>query len=480
MTTIDQRILIPAPSEVVWEYISNIKNNTQWQPGCNSVSFLTSKLSGQGARWRQTTDKGEEQVIEVTAWYDGLGYQYTYIDGMPFRENVGRIRLQEIPEGTIVQWTISYQMGGVLGNMRGALGLNRRLDKLMVEGLKTLWKQVNESGSARKFREAKSLIREAPDAEARAHYVPRHTPVVDLRAEAADAGPRDERRGMATAPPVIDEPPVSEEDTRPRRPITPPAATPVQPRQTIDELVAETEEPEFLRHVPAYAPPAETGEETHPFAVAPDHERFRPPPAEAPTQVEAATGAPAEPLAPPQADEQPATITDDVLDESTLNQVAEPDTPAPAENVTNIAETSAPQATPPTAPPAPSTSESTATSARPVTGGTGPLRPLEDLSSMDTAKLSIWEIFGVPRPGEEEAATSASATETLETGVVEAVTTEAQAETAAPPDDAAEPAAIAAAPPVPGTSALPPPGGRTGLRLQMRRKAARVRRPISP
>src|SRR5688572_27543286 len=161
MNTVDQRILIPTPPDVVWEYISDITKNPQWQSDCKSVTFLTSKRSGPGMRWRSAAAKGREQVIEITAWYDGLGYQYTYVDGIPFRNGMGRIRLQEIPEGTVVQWTIQYEMGGLLGGVRGSFGIMKQLETMMAASLNMLKKQVNNSGAAQNWREAKSLMRDA-------------------------------------------------------------------------------------------------------------------------------------------------------------------------------------------------------------------------------------------------------------------------------------------------------------------------------
>ncbi|HLU12062.1 MAG TPA: SRPBCC family protein, partial [Oceanobacillus sp.] len=113
MTTIDQRVLVPVAQSIVWDYIRNINNNPSWQTDCRSISFLSSKHEGPGTRWRYTTTKGRENVVEITAWYNGLGYEYVFVDGPRFRNNRGRIRLQEIAEGTIVQWTFSFEGGGV-------------------------------------------------------------------------------------------------------------------------------------------------------------------------------------------------------------------------------------------------------------------------------------------------------------------------------------------------------------------------------
>ncbi|MFO7320153.1 MAG: SRPBCC family protein [Chloroflexota bacterium] len=476
MTTIDQRILIPAPPEVVWELISDIGNNPRWQAGCTSVTYLTSKRAGPGVRWRQTMDKGDEYVIEITAWYDGLGYQYTYVDGLPFRESTGRIRLQEIPEGTVVQWTITYEAAGLFGQMRAALGLKRRLDNMLVLSLKTLWKQVNESGSAKKYREAKSLIREAPDAEARANYRPRHTPVIDLRVE---AGQSDHGSLMPVTAPVIDEPPLSDEDTRPRRPVSPPPAMPVQPRQTIDELVAETEEPEFLREIDARTSSTVT-----------DDERFKPPqPAAssvaAPEQQVEASGkdtqrtpeselravevADRDSARDQSASEHPVVTTgqpESVTDEPSVSEARAIETPRDTGDAIGA----------PSAPPAESAGEQPSEAEGEQTGA---FRPVTDLSSMDTARLSIWEIFGVPRPSELDAAPvpqPGEATPVADPGTAIEEATPAEQVAATTPESGK--IAVEMEPPAQaGEPATPLPARRSGLRQRLRRKSARLRYP---
>ncbi len=177
MTTIDHRILIPAAPDVVWDFISDITRNPQWQVDCFEVIFLTSKREGPGLRWRYSTPNGAEYVIAVTAWYNGLGYEYYFVDGVPFRENKGRIRLQEIPEGTIVQWTFTYELGGILGGVRSALGLKRQINRTIADSLKALWQEMKQSAAGRSH-EAKSLMRDAPDVATRSTYQPRHPSAV--------------------------------------------------------------------------------------------------------------------------------------------------------------------------------------------------------------------------------------------------------------------------------------------------------------
>ncbi len=175
MTTIDHRILIPAAPDVVWDYISDITQNPEWQVDCLDVIFLTSRREGPGDALALSAPDGGEYVdrgdrLVQRAWATNI------ISSMacPYRENKGRIRLQEIPEGTIVQWTFTYELGGVFGGMRNALGISRQVDHTIADSLKTLWQQIKQSGAAARPHEAKSLMRDAPDVDARSAYQPRH------------------------------------------------------------------------------------------------------------------------------------------------------------------------------------------------------------------------------------------------------------------------------------------------------------------
>lgn len=217
MTTIDHRILIPKSAASVWDFLSDVTNNPSWQVDCKSLSILTpAHRSGQGLRWRYSSGSGREYVLEVTAWYDGIGYEYVYVDGVPFKEGKGRIRLQEIPEGTIVQWTLTYEVGGVLGGMRDAVGIRRQFESVMVDSLRSLWKAMQKSAGG-ELRESKSLMRDAPGIEERSQYRSRHSSKDDQPAQVA---PR-------SAPLPVGEPPVSEEDTRPRVPAAAQVSSPL-------------------------------------------------------------------------------------------------------------------------------------------------------------------------------------------------------------------------------------------------------------
>jgi uncharacterized protein YndB with AHSA1/START domain len=557
MNTIDQRILIPTPPTVVWEYISDLKNNPGWQADCRALSFLTSKQTGPGTRFRYTTDKGRECVVEITAWYEGLGYQYTFVDGVPYKESTGRIRLQEIPEGTVVQWTFSYEMGGVLSGVRGSLGTGRQIEAVMVGSLKTLWKQVNGSGAAQKMREAKSLMRDAPDAEARAQYKPRHPVAVDLKKmdegqpspaaplqPAATIAPTVPLRPASSLPPtaplrpaaVIPEPPITDDDTKPRPSLK-------TPRHTINDLIEETEEPEFLADMSRFAPPPEAMPDTQPIkpvsvdalpgTVSPTTPEVEPEPATADTLDFAfedtirssvvtfdAPAVEAQPEAVDDVGEIDFGFEDTIKRDSPLRETldeAEVEADAPHDSYMDVL-FDAPQelASPPevaavemiepdnvpaeaaeveTPPPLQVASQEVTRELQKETldepainankAATLNMSPAnvpapEEISRMETASLSIWDIFGVQRPSETEqmrAITDAdiAAAEAKEAAVVnEASSALESAEIEEFTVEEPEVTSIVSIDPL-AELLLPQ---RVGMRVLLRRKVVKLRRPV--
>lgn len=200
MSVIEHSILIPTAVENVWQFISNIENNALWLADCRSIAFLTSYKQGRGARWRHTSEGGRDYVIEITNWYERVGYRYIIVNGSPYATNAGVIRLQETPEGTIVQWTFEYTLSGFLSGVRNAVSLKRGIEGNIIDSLQTLYKQVNKSKSVVPF-SPKSLMQEAPDAEARSQYKPRHPSNFAEKTDDDD---------------LLVEPPISEEDTKER------------------------------------------------------------------------------------------------------------------------------------------------------------------------------------------------------------------------------------------------------------------------
>lgn len=187
MHVIDLEIMIPASPDFIWRFLGDIASAADWQAGVTAVSFLTTEHEGKGARWRYSYAKGRDVVIEAAAWYDTLGYEYVIVDGPGYGDNQGRIRLQEVNEGTLVRWTFNYESGGMLGGLRNAMRLKRKTSKQIQDSLRNLHDLVKkESGGASPY-SARATVREAPDPDERSSYQPRHpSNFVEQASEADD------------------------------------------------------------------------------------------------------------------------------------------------------------------------------------------------------------------------------------------------------------------------------------------------------
>ena len=236
MNELDQTILITAAPEAVWAFVSDINQNPAWQSDCQNVVFLSKQRSGKGTRWRYRNLSGREFELEITAWYDGLGYEYRFLDGSAH----GRLRLQEIAEGTTVQWTFSYEPRGRLGGMRNALGRKRSYRKYMDESLQSLQATVKRAVGEDSGYIARSLMRDAISYDARLNYRPRHPSLIREPDEPVPSPP-------------IEEPPVLEEDTKPNPAFaalsldSPQARQPVESEPPPQEEDLETPQPRTPR-----------------------------------------------------------------------------------------------------------------------------------------------------------------------------------------------------------------------------------------
>lgn len=392
---IDHAILIPVSAQAVWGVISKIENNPRWQVNCKSVTYLNA-LRGQGTRWRYQDASGHEFVAEITAWYDRIGFEYRIVDGVPYTENKGRIRLQETPDGTVVQWTFSYNLSGFLSGLRNALGVQRSIDQAIVESLRQLYRYARDSFSEVDPNAVKSTMRDAPNYEERASYKSRYG---DTATPAKPTPPITPDPSAIYARPPIVEPPPAEDDTKPN------PATGAVTTATHDAPPSATvaDEPYFLKQI------------------------------------------------------------------SEVPRVSVPSTPTPEPSVTAPAPTPNVPPAPTPAPSAPPTPE--------------PIRTL--LDKRDTANISVFELFGLPKPSETQAmrAVTVESTPTQQETPPPSTPTQS-AETASPltppqPPATATPSTTAwetqETPIVADVTPFVPP--RFGLRWILRAQLVKLRRP---
>jgi uncharacterized membrane protein len=228
VATIDQKVVIAASAEAVWRVLGNATLLIKWRKSCKQISVLSTQQSGVGARWRLSLAQGKPVIEEVSQWLDNVGYRYTMIEGA-YRSFKGTFRLQPIPEGTIVNWTVEYQLRGILVGPRNVLGRRRRAERQMADDLKELRRLVERSGAQFDAQsQARFAMKAAPNVEERAILSaaltaanadkvadPATTPTVaNSSAKAAPANaalvidPR-EKRAVPAAPPASPTPTVA-------------------------------------------------------------------------------------------------------------------------------------------------------------------------------------------------------------------------------------------------------------------------------
>ena len=287
MTLIDQRILIDAPTGMIWDYISDPDKVARWHAGYSGVSVLTTQRTGAGTRRRCTSaDGGKDVIEEITAWVDGLGYEYSVLESSAYRSFQGRMRLQAGPDGTTVQWTVSYRRRGVIGFFHDQFKGRNRLAAIMADSLRQLRRQIDTMGVRMDAdHRAKAGIQGRLDANARAQYQRRFAPPpgleTDLPApEALEAAARGE--AAAALPLAYTDEPL-------------PPATPAP--VFVTDLSREEGEPDY-----------EYKADTKPRAPKGLHEAIVQQPAESPavSSPEPAGPAPSESPAPPEHIEPPA------------------------------------------------------------------------------------------------------------------------------------------------------------------------------
>ncbi|MCS6870297.1 MAG: SRPBCC family protein [Anaerolineae bacterium] len=346
MTLIDQRILIAAAAETVWQYLTRSEYVTRWNLGCKQLSVLTTRTQGIGVRRRCTDGRGKSTVEEITAWIENIGYEYKVVDG-PYRTFRGRFRLQPAPEGTIVNWVVEYRRRGVFSGLRELLGRRRRMVRMMEESLRNLRKLVERSGAQLDpVRAARVAMQPAPDVAARA-------------ARGAEAVRAQAARRAANTPIVI-----GEDDL-------PESAAPTVIHQPIAE-------PSFVTKLSAVEHPPVSAD-----SVADTKPRKPKGLAEV---LQAKSGTPStrsdEPIWDSSARTVPVSLVAPPLPPAEPTQALESTPPKPL-----------PPRTLPEVPPTPA--EGTPLPKLPTSAQPKPT------TLYDTGEVSIWEVFGIPRPSEK-------------------------------------------------------------------------------
>jgi len=112
---VEQEVVVNAPREVVWDYVTNPANYTDFFAGITRWEVESRKKRGFGARYRMLLAVGSAEVgglIEVVEFDEPGDMAWTSVLGLDQR---GRWRLRERgPNRTSVMFRLSYHAPGGL------------------------------------------------------------------------------------------------------------------------------------------------------------------------------------------------------------------------------------------------------------------------------------------------------------------------------------------------------------------------------
>ena len=132
MEPIKTSLIIDAPRSAVWVALSDLEATRHWNPNVDHVECLTEKRTGLGARRRCFMHPSGWMTETVSEWEEGRVIAFTVHDAPPLKFGVGRFRLIDHGDGTLLESAFTYEVKlGPLGPV---------IDRLLVQNqLKSAW-----------------------------------------------------------------------------------------------------------------------------------------------------------------------------------------------------------------------------------------------------------------------------------------------------------------------------------------------------
>ncbi len=138
---VEQKVVIAAPREKVWELVSDPRRYQEFMDGLAVADVLSEQVTGPGARWAVRLMVGAAALggnVEVVEFEPPGDIAWNAVTGIALR---GRWRLRErVPGRTEVVFRLAYQAPGGLGGLiadRVAAPVVRRRLRNSLRALKT-------------------------------------------------------------------------------------------------------------------------------------------------------------------------------------------------------------------------------------------------------------------------------------------------------------------------------------------------------
>lgn len=131
----EERISIDAPSDVVWEVMSDVRRWPEWTDSVTSVEALQDGALQVGARFRVRQPRLPQAVWEVTEVLPGSSF--TWVNRSPGLTSTGTHSVQRPAGGGGTTAVLAIEQTGALAFLARLLtGLTRRYVRMEAAGLK--------------------------------------------------------------------------------------------------------------------------------------------------------------------------------------------------------------------------------------------------------------------------------------------------------------------------------------------------------
>jgi ribosome-associated toxin RatA of RatAB toxin-antitoxin module len=136
-----QSIVIDAPPEEIMAVIADFASYPEWTNAVKHTEVLSSDAEGRAEQVRFTLDAGvvkDEYVLAYDWARDGLSVSWTLVKGQMQKAQEGSYRLEPVPEGTKVTYSLAVTLAIPMIGM-----FKRKAEKMIMDtALKELKRRV--------------------------------------------------------------------------------------------------------------------------------------------------------------------------------------------------------------------------------------------------------------------------------------------------------------------------------------------------
>lgn len=140
MATIEGHIYIDRPPEIVFDFVSDERNEPRYNPKMTDVTMLTEEPIGSGTRYIATLESGSRMLTMTTEFTDFVRpTRLGSVSTVSAMQTVGAVTFAQQGSGTLMRWTWDVRLRGAMKLSTPVVAwMGRRQERSIYTGLKTL------------------------------------------------------------------------------------------------------------------------------------------------------------------------------------------------------------------------------------------------------------------------------------------------------------------------------------------------------